>query len=445
MGGKLNIYNLGDLGVVVDKSPIHEQDGELLRAQNAQVDSVGALGGIRKRDGLAKLNASALAGQVTGLLSLPLPDERTKVTTFLLALEPVNSNLWKSSTDGVSWSDVTTSPSRHVSSTNSGIESATTQIPSWNTIICSQGGKLYYPGNDYTNDTTAPNIHVWDGTTDATIATIPDNPATPAARPESVTSIVPYDETRLVVCTADRGTSPGYSRVFLLDTVTGKITQVGRETTLWAGWIVNGVCVFQGKIWVGGQNTSGGLASKVYYARPEDATWTLDNTFGTAHGYITGMAVFQGNLFVSFAADVGANGDVYQRTHLGVWTEVYASNGTGAGNNVSSLIVNADGTKMFAYQNKVSGGTTPLISILETSNGTVWSTSYDISANLSDSYTKPGAPLLDANGHIYWPLASGSAGTVGGLLKRTSAGVWSVILSALTNIRGPLGFVKTTT
>lgn len=442
MGGKLNVYNLGDRGVVVDKSPIHSQDGELLQARNAQVDSVGVLGGIRKRDGLAKLNVVALAGPVTGMLSLPLPDERSKTTTFLLALESGGSPTWKSSTDGVSWSDVTT-PSRHVSSANAGIEPVGTQIPSWNTIICSFNNKIYYPGNDYTGDTDSPNIHVWDGTTDAIITSIPDNPAAPGFRSKCVTSMIPYDDTRIVVCVADRLASPGRSRVFLLDTVTGKLTQVGRETDLFSGSIVNGVTLFQGKIWVGGQNTSGGLASKVFYARPEDATWTLDFTEGTAHGYITGMAVFQGKLYVGFAADVGANGDVYQRDHLGTWTEVFASDGIGAGNNVSSLIVNATGTKMFAYRNKVSGGVAPLISIIETSNGTVWSTSYDISANLSNSYTRPGMPFLDVNGNIYWPLASGSAASVGGLLKRTSGGVWSVVLSALTNIRGPLGYLKT--
>lgn len=73
-GGKLGTYNLGELGVVITKSQVHGQAGELARSQNAVPDLEGGLVGIRKRQGMAALNSAAAAGAILALVNVPLTD-----------------------------------------------------------------------------------------------------------------------------------------------------------------------------------------------------------------------------------------------------------------------------------------------------------------------------------------------------------------------------------
>lgn len=60
MGGKLNAYNLGDLGIDLVSSPIHAPDGALLNAQNAAVSQQQGEHALTKRLGMTKLNSAAL-------------------------------------------------------------------------------------------------------------------------------------------------------------------------------------------------------------------------------------------------------------------------------------------------------------------------------------------------------------------------------------------------
>ena len=181
--GKLNIYSLGEKGVNTSKSPVHLEDGELTTAQNWHPDPEGA---IRSRDGLTKLNSSALAGTVTGMIGVPLPD-RTALTSRLYV--PIDNDVggthdldaFRTSTDGTSWSTVATSVipkpqegERLGTFNNAGVFSAALRWASLN-------NKMYYAGNDYvaTSDGgtfTPPTIHVWDGTTDYILCEIPDSP-----------------------------------------------------------------------------------------------------------------------------------------------------------------------------------------------------------------------------------------------------------------------------
>lgn len=163
----------------------------------------------------------------------------------------------------------------------------------------------------------------------------------------------------------------------------------------------------------------------------------------------TGRSTTSGRGFLTGVSGITpaiANGATVSITSASVtvWTTVYTSDGTGAGNYVGPMIVTQDGGTLLAFFNNISGGATPKVRILASVDGVVWTTDYNISGALSDSYGRSGMPLLDDNGDIYWPLASGSAGAAtGGVLKRTAAGVWSVVLSGLTNVRGPLGIIRT--
>lgn len=66
------IYNLDQIGVIVDTSPLGNSEGSLTKAQNAIADPLGDLGSIRKRPGLKQFNAVAADGEVQGGVSIPI-------------------------------------------------------------------------------------------------------------------------------------------------------------------------------------------------------------------------------------------------------------------------------------------------------------------------------------------------------------------------------------
>lgn len=74
MPGKLNVYQLGEIGINLVESAIHVKDGTLLSAQNAQLAPIDGDGAIRKRDGMAKLNAVAAAGAILAGCAVPMTD-----------------------------------------------------------------------------------------------------------------------------------------------------------------------------------------------------------------------------------------------------------------------------------------------------------------------------------------------------------------------------------
>ena len=129
---------------------------------------------------------------------------------------------------------------------------------------------------------------------------------------------------------------------------------------------------------------------------------------------------------------------------------MYTSDGTGAGNSAGRSSSRPDGGTLLAFRNSVSGGAAPQVGILQSVDGFTWTTAYNISEALGDGYGRSGMPLRDDNGDIYWPLASGGAHAPGGLLKRTARGswppiadgAWSVVLSEIPSIRGPIGIVR---
>lgn len=64
MPGKINIYNLGQLGVDIVNAPFQVEDGAFLSAQNGQISNKDDQLAIRKRDGMSKVNTTAAAGTV---------------------------------------------------------------------------------------------------------------------------------------------------------------------------------------------------------------------------------------------------------------------------------------------------------------------------------------------------------------------------------------------
>lgn len=73
MAQKLNVFNLGQLGVDLVDSPIHTADGTLLSCQNAIISTDNDELALRKREGFVKINSIAAAGQILAIFNVPLP------------------------------------------------------------------------------------------------------------------------------------------------------------------------------------------------------------------------------------------------------------------------------------------------------------------------------------------------------------------------------------
>lgn len=87
--GKLSVYNLGQGGVVIDKSALHGDDTELRNAQNAIRDPLGVEGGLKNRPGLVKFNTNVAAGAVLGGIGVPLTNLFTGVHYLYIGRGPV--------------------------------------------------------------------------------------------------------------------------------------------------------------------------------------------------------------------------------------------------------------------------------------------------------------------------------------------------------------------
>lgn len=394
---KLNLYQLGAGGVNVDSNDLHVKDDELRACQNWMWDPAGTAGGLRKRDGIAKLNSSAMSGAVKGLIGLPLVDHSGE-TEYIYAPyddDGAGSNTWHRSTDGTTWASVTTgnkSQQRNDCGAHLG-----TQQGAMIGQICTHNRKIYHPGRA---DGTNPTINQFDGTTDVVMTTIPPNPNAPSTTPLCITFITPYDDTRLVVGTYD--TTAVYSRVFLFNTRTGAMTQVGQETTL--PQIAALAIVFQGKIFIILNDDSGGTAATVRWARPEDAAWTVSDTAPAAVlGFGTGLCIFKGNLYASYASGTSTQGVIRKfDVTAGTWSTSYSVSGSPTGaNNVGPMIVNADDSEMYAFQ--YNGAGTPNADILASSDGTTFASDHDLGTGAA--VTAAGQPFRHpTSGKIFWTI-----------------------------------------
>lgn len=72
MGKTLMVYNIGSMGIDIVNSPIHVEDTSLLSCQNAQVSPDDRELAIKKRDGMAKINAVAAAGTILTVFNVPI-------------------------------------------------------------------------------------------------------------------------------------------------------------------------------------------------------------------------------------------------------------------------------------------------------------------------------------------------------------------------------------
>jgi hypothetical protein len=64
MPGKINLFNLGAIGVDIVSSPLHSLDGSYTSAQNAQSSPTDEDESIQKRGGLSRFSTGSLGSTV---------------------------------------------------------------------------------------------------------------------------------------------------------------------------------------------------------------------------------------------------------------------------------------------------------------------------------------------------------------------------------------------
>ena len=322
---KLDVYNLGENGVNLTKSPIHIADGELVAAQNAEFYLDEGLGAIRKRPGLQRLNSSSLAGAVRGVIGVPLPGPGRRT---IYSQRP-NSPFWRKSVDG-----------------GATFADTTGELPT----APGSGGVSHssYPMNLTRN---VAHQFFWtavDGSSNALLLGFDGIAQYEVLRFAGGTArVLAIHDGDLVI--TERTDA---QRVWIVDPVTGDMTQLGADFASGApGEEPFSACSYQGKVWVGTANSS---QAKLYSARPGDTTWTLERTAAANLWAYMSLAVYNGKLYAALAAKVGTAALIEQRDAAGTWTTSDTGSTAAEANMYDGLAV-CDSLLFAGYHTNASG------------------------------------------------------------------------------------------
>ncbi len=140
-------YRLGEKGVNLVASPVHTPEGGLLKAENVEFIRDFGIGGIGSRGGLAPINNTALAGAVLAVANIPLT--LPTVGIMLLACDTGETETFKSTPDGIVWTDILAAVMVRVSSIAKFPDTITPVEITPGQRMVTLGGKVYYADNDY--------------------------------------------------------------------------------------------------------------------------------------------------------------------------------------------------------------------------------------------------------------------------------------------------------
>jgi len=407
---KLSTYSIGKLGVNVDTDPVHSDDGQLSKAQNAIRDPLGGDGALRNRPGLVALNGSGSGGSISGGIGVPL----TKVSTRSMLLASSNgsgfADGWLRSTTAYATnaSLVTSNPAKCRGDSKltirTGIGYGFVGRPA-----CVYKNRLYYAADGYTVSTDAPPIRVWDGTVDRELTKIPAS-ITYAPTPSlAIVSMIAANGT-LYVSVID-GATGIIGRVFQVDPDTGTITPLGGEflnPVPYALEYANGV------LWCGSFNFVG-LGGATYlptlsFIRPGiDTAWTLAQTF-LSYQNVCALKSYNGLLYIALTGSLGNAALLKTRSALGVLaTAQTASTSGGATFTNGYLALEVFNGNLYAVE--YDPATTLRIRKF---NGTTWSTAF---TGVGGSTLAAYSQLLVDNGILF----AATSGPGGGVLTDPNA------------------------
>lgn len=439
--GKIACFGLGEKGVNLVKSPLHLDDGELTSAQNAEFFRNRGRGGIRKRSGLARFNASAL-GVIYRFLNIPLP--ATVTTTILAAVEGTGVETWVISTNGTSWAEATAPvrPSRatkHVGVNFTGVARK----------IASLDGRIYYPADDFTQypaaNHQAPPIRFYDGSSQGEVCQVPNNPSvgdtTNAYNVECMQTL-----NGTIYLTTYDGLSAGAQqcgRVFNLDVRTGTLNQIGPSFGDGAGDTNPGDVSLRpfsigwalGRLWLGMMNDSGSLvAAKIYSIRPGiDAAWTLEATLAANEPIVVSFAEYRGQMYAGCGAGALIGPRIYVRAAAsGAWAQ---SDQTAKVNSTYGFYVGLVVYNDELYAGYFETGAKFIIRKLSAPGG-AWATDRDLNTLLG-LFGSVGDSIVVGSA-VYYVVMSGS-GSYG--VVRKNAGAWAAVADFVTVIGSANGVI----
>jgi hypothetical protein len=456
MPGRFTAYSLGKVGVSIDKSPIHREEGELSKAQNAIRDPLGVDGGIHKRPGLTKVNAVAAAGVIGGSEAVPLVKP---VTRRLIAGRYVDDTTtgWNTSTDGFATSPTTGGPDGFVAV-------ATPRSPDkvWTNFANAHNrqfqfvgnpsvtyrNRFYYAGNDYTVGTTSPTIRVWDGVRDVLLARIPNNPDTGATQATAVLNMIAANGF-LYLTTYDGGSYGANTvkgRVFQLNTENGQVVQLGSRfpITPETARVPYSLTWWNGRLWTRTYTGGGTATARTYVIRPGVNTdWTMDNLSSSGSRTTTCMASFQGDLYLGCINMASAAAIVEKRNTLGTYStaRTVALNEGGSVPTMSDFgDYNSFGVmavfkgSLYATYFNWNGGSTSRYGRIYKYDGSTWTIPYFPAANAATAV--PFSAALIHNNTLYLlssPSFSGVGNLINIIVSTTDGVTWTDVSSALDN------------
>jgi len=391
--GKVNLYGLGTAGVNVVKSPIHLDDHELTKAQNAVPDRASGLGSLRKRDGLVQYNSSALDGKVWGLVQVPLPAPNDRVLIFHHGV----MNPARRSVDlGATWANVTLSPDTGFTGIHRDVNLSSYFINPSHTL----NGYAYIPGGLLGNQLLAVDR-------DGRIYVSTVFPST-----NFLEAVFQVGDLLYV---SVRGSSVS-NRLYQYDPRTNAQTVIAPTTSFTAGTenIFCG-CEFAGDLWIGTSRASQG---RIHTARANATAWTVDHTAAAGLHTYTSVAVYKGFLYATTAAAAGTAALIERRTPGGTWSTSLTSPHSAQANYFDGLFVH--NAELFAFH--ITRGGTNICNVYKF-DGTSWVIDEDLSAGFGARFV---TGVNQANGNLF-VVVSDAAPTVSQVLKRTSAGVWSSV------------------
>lgn len=323
---KIDLFNLGTVGVDLTRSVVHADDGSLRSAQNAVPDMRGEAGGLAKRDGLVALNSTTVGGSVLGAVHTPLPSIRT----HYLWQNTTTDGSYFSSTDlfATTTETETTSSTEYekipqqASQLSELLESAVTPnvtdiwygrpFTVWN-------GKAVFVNYRYQQAFTALAVSVFDGSVFRELLQIPVNPDVGTAG-KAVLSLL-AEGSYLYIAVWDAGTAFASHKgsVYQCEPVTGTFTKLG--ATFPTGYVPSCLTWYLGRLWAGTYSEDKTKSGRVYWIRPGvDSAWTLDHTTTAGQGEILDLAVYKGELYAATRGSSGTAALVLKRTTLGVWS-----------------------------------------------------------------------------------------------------------------------------
>ena len=475
MPAKLSVYNIGTLGVNVDKNPIQLEDGELTSAQNAISNDDGSTGSLQKRPGLTKVNATAAAGSIKGAMGVPIslgtagndggltPSPAVDPTTRLFLMgrrTGATTAGWNTSTDTWATSVTTGGP-------DTDDASGTPRVPDYLWADMADSGdtagrfkawrsgrpgvmyqnRFYYAGNDYTAGTTNPTIRMFDGTTDYLMGRLPSLAGTAC---DSVVDMIVGGNEKIYLTTHDTGVYASNTlkaRVFELDPQSGALVQVGQAFPIASETVrvPYALTWHAGRLWTrthgAGITSTGHLC---YYIRPNiDSTWTSETIEASATN-VNAMASYNGQLYMARPADATNAATIIVRSTQAVYTTSLTVALTdaspslvsfGFGNHIGAMAVFGGNLYASYYNRRGTQNDTASDRYIRVYkyDGSSWTVVYNPAAN--DATAVPFANAVVIGGKLYFVSAPAldSSTAVNQLLYTSNGTAWTSVTTTILN------------